>query len=98
MEGQSGLRLRKANHIKTLRTIKTYGISTSKRKTTEKTTEKSSEKVLRFLANNPTASIKEIANNLNLSVDGIRWNIKKLKESNRLRRIGPDKGGRWELI
>mgnify|MGYP002626564406 CR=1 FL=1 len=33
-----------------------------------------------------------------LSTDGVKWNLNKLKESGKIRRIGPDRGGRWEVI
>ena len=35
---------------------------------------------------------------VNLSVKGVEKNLRVLKESNRLRRVGPDKGGHWEVI
>ena len=28
---------------------------------------------------------------------GVRWNIRKLKDANLIRRVGPDKGGHWEV-
>ncbi len=34
----------------------------------------------------------------NLTVKGVEWNLKKLTESKRLRRVGPAKGGHWEVI
>jgi len=33
-----------------------------------------------------------------ITEDGIYWNIKKLKEGGIIRRVGPDKGGYWEII
>jgi len=32
-----------------------------------------------------------------LTRDGLNWNIKKLKELGILSRVGPDKGGHWEI-
>ena len=40
----------------------------------------------------------ELAERLSLSVKAIEKNIKALKAGDRLRRIGPDKGGRWEVV
>jgi len=34
----------------------------------------------------------------NITEDGVYWNTKKLKKNNRIRRIGGDKGGYWEVI
>jgi len=28
----------------------------------------------------------------------VEWNLKKLRDEGRIRRIGPDKGGHWEVI
>jgi ATP-dependent DNA helicase RecG len=64
----------------------------------EETREKSTEKVLRLLRESPTITIQETAKSLGLSDAGVEKVIKKLKRDGRLRRIGPDKGGRWEVI
>ena len=58
----------------------------------------SADKILTYLTSNPSASAPELAIVANLTVKGVEWNLKKLTESNRLRRVGPDKGGRWEVI
>ena len=65
---------------------------------TEKTTQKTTQKILEVLKDNPTATRKELADLLGLTPDGIKWNIEKLKKEGKLRRIGPDKGGKWEVI
>jgi predicted HTH transcriptional regulator len=61
-------------------------------------TEKSSEKILRLIADNPEISSKEIASILNMTQRGVEKTIAKLKAAGQLRRIGPNKGGRWETI
>ena len=33
-----------------------------------------------------------------LTDNAVKWSINKLKKGNKLRRIGPDKGGHWEVI
>ncbi len=33
-----------------------------------------------------------------ITEDGFYWNIKKLKEGGIIRRVGPDKGGHWEIV
>lgn len=65
---------------------------------TEKTTQKTTQKILDVLKADPTATRKELADLLGLTPDGIKWNIEKLKKEGKLRRIGPDKGGKWEVI
>ena len=46
----------------------------------------------------PDVTIRERAEATGLSVDGVNWNIRKLKTSGRLLRLGPDKGGRWQVV
>ena len=65
---------------------------------TEKTTQKTTQKILDVLKSDPTATRKELAELLGLTPDGIKWNIEKLKKAGKLRRIGPDKGGKWDII
>ena len=64
----------------------------------EKTTEKTTEKILIAIQNNPHITNRELAELLGLTEDGIFWNMKKLKTRGILRRVGPDKGGHWEII
>ena len=59
---------------------------------------KSKEKVIEIIVQNPSVTIPEIAASLDMSIPGIEKIIRSLKEQKRLRRIGPDKGGHWEVI
>jgi ATP-dependent DNA helicase RecG len=61
----------------------------------EKSREKSREKILEIIRANPQVTISELAASTGLSVKGIEKNIRLLKLENLLKRIGPDKGGRW---
>ena len=40
----------------------------------------------------------ELAEKCNLTEDGIYWQLKQLKAKGIIRRVGPDKGGHWEVI
>ncbi len=60
--------------------------------------EKTSEKILQLISKNPDTTIAEIANFLNLTTRAVEKQIKKLQENNRLKRIGPAKGGHWEVV
>ena len=84
-----------------LRTIKAKGVRTdvvSGKKSREKGREKSREKILGLLKANPHLTQSELAKKLKLSVKAIEKNIRQLKDAQRLRRIGPDKGGHWEVV
>jgi len=61
------------------------------------TTLKASEKILAVVSENPKISIPEIAELLGLSVGGIKYQVKRLKDKGVMHRIGPDKGGSWEI-
>ena len=89
---------------KILRTLKAKGkayeiaAAETDKKTTKKTTEKTTEKIMSVMKSMPDVTLAELANATGLSVDGVRWNIRKLKDANLIRRIGPDKGGHWEVV
>ena len=68
------------------------------KKTTQKTTQKTSEKILLAIQKKPTILIEELAEMFDITTDGVNWQIRKLKNLKLLRRVGPDKGGYWELL
>ena len=76
--------------------------SDTTQKTTQKTAQKLSrkqEEILLYLKNNPKASRKDLTDNIiDLTEDGVKYNLKRLKEFGLIRRIGPDKGGFWKII
>ena len=63
-----------------------------------KSVEKTVEKVCRLMRENPYITTKQIADSIGLSTRGVEENLKKLKKRGRLRRIGGDNGGHWEVI
>ena len=66
-------------------------------KTTQETVE-TTQKILRMIAANPSVTTRELAIACDLSEDGIKWQLKKLRTTRAIRRVGPDKGGHWEVI
>ena len=42
--------------------------------------------------------IADLAAALQLSVKAVEKNIKQLKDAGLLRRVGPDRGGHWEVV
>ena len=67
-------------------------------KTTGKTPEKTPEAILRLLTDRPAISVAELAARLGKSESAINRAMRQLRESGRLKRIGPDKGGHWQVI
>ena len=68
------------------------------KKTIEKTNKKTDQKIISIMKSMPDVTLAELANATGLSVAGVRWNIRKLKDANLIRRVGPDKGGHWEVL
>lgn len=64
----------------------------------QKSSQKSEQKIIDLISQNPEITIDELMQKLDFSASGIKKIIKKLKESGRLKRVGPDKGGHWEAI
>lgn len=69
------------------------------RKTTLKFTQKTPrERILALLRQDPQASRKRLAEMLgDISEDGVKYHLKRLQEKGRLTRIGPPRGGRWQV-
>lgn len=85
---------------KILRTLKARGqaYEVAAAEADKKTTEKTTEKIMSVMKSMPDVTLAELANATGLSVDGVRWNIRKLKDANLIRRVGPDKGAHWEVV
>ena len=67
-------------------------------KSNEKSNEKSREKILRLMFENSAITTQEISETIGLSLAGVEKAVRALKQEKRLRRIGPDKGGYWDVI
>ena len=80
----------------TFPTTTTTGKTTGK--TTGNTTGKNSEhEILKVLQNNPHLTLKEVGNQVNLTEEGVRYHVKKLKTTGKIKRIGGSKNGRWKV-
>jgi ATP-dependent DNA helicase RecG len=56
------------------------------------------ERILDVIKNNPKITQNELAEIAGLTRRGIEWNLAKLKEKGIIKRIGPAKGGYWEVV
>lgn len=54
--------------------------------------------LLEHLRQQPESSVRVLALALGLSEASVRHHLRRLQAENKLRRIGPDKGGHWEII
>ena len=74
------------------------GEETTVEKTVEKTTQKNALKIMELIKENPYITIKEMMKKTGLTRRGIEWNIAKLKREGKIKRVGPDRGGYWEVV
>lgn len=74
------------------------GKEKNKEKGKEKSKEKSKEKLLSILSASPNATTADLVSATGLSTSGVEKNLRELKASGKLRRIGPDRGGHWEVV
>ena len=69
-----------------------------KTETPQKTPQKTPDAIVDLLRQRPELSFAEIAVILGKSESAIKRAVRTLRESGRLVRIGPDKGGHWQVI
>ena len=64
----------------------------------ETTQETTQEKIIDLIKKNPSITQEQMAKVLNLTRDGISYNIKLLKENGIIERIGSTKKGMWRIL
>ena len=64
----------------------------------QKSSEKSSEKIIEAIKADRTVSARHIAEGLGLTSRAVERQIARLKGIGILKRVGPDKGGHWEVM
>jgi ATP-dependent DNA helicase RecG len=55
------------------------------------------ERLVQLLREQPQLSAPAIAAALGIGKDGVKYHLNQLKQTGKLRRLGPTKGGRWEV-
>ena len=66
--------------------------------TTPKPSSKTTQKILEAITQNPLVSRQELAIIVERTPDAVKQQLEKLKAANQIRRVGPAKGGHWEII
>ena len=67
-------------------------------KTLGKTLGKTPDMILAALIQDSTLSVPELASRMNKSESAVERAIRKLRETGKLKRIGPAKGGHWQVL
>ncbi|MBU4511072.1 winged helix-turn-helix transcriptional regulator [bacterium] len=55
------------------------------------------QKTIALIGKSPEISRKELAEVIGLTEDGIKYHLKKMQKKGIIKRIGPAKGGHWEV-
>ena len=67
-------------------------------KMSQKMSQKTSQKIIDLIKEDPNISTQDMADIIGIDRRNIARNIKKLQEKGIVKRIGPDKGGYWEIV
>ena len=65
--------------------------------TTQKSSQKSSQKILSLITENTQITTQEMANLLGISRRAVAKQLANLQTEGIVKRVGPDKGGHWEI-
>jgi ATP-dependent DNA helicase RecG len=76
---------------------KELGNAESAEKTSQKSTQKSTQKIIGLMQNDPGITIADLALRIGITEWAIKKQIRKMKAQGCIQRIGPDKGGRWQV-
>lgn len=66
--------------------------------TVEKVKLSTADRIVSLIKDNPRHSAKSLADAIGISAKGIEKQLAKLKAQGVIRRVGPDKGGIWEVV
>jgi len=66
--------------------------------TTQETTQETAQEIIRLIIQNPNITRQKMAETLGISGDGVKYHLRKMQEKNVIRRVGPTKGGHWEVV
>jgi ATP-dependent DNA helicase RecG len=64
----------------------------------DKTRVETRVEIIKIMKENPRVTVGDIAKATGLTIKGVEWNIKDLKQKGLIKRIGPNKGGHWEAV
>ena len=61
-------------------------------------TQKTTQKIIEAITKKSDITQKELAAVIGITEDGVKYHIARLRKKSLLKRIGPDKGGYWEIV
>ena len=60
--------------------------------------ESTQKRIIKLLTDNPNITSRQIAENLKMARSGISKHLHLLQESGKIKHVGPNKGGHWEVM
>jgi len=75
-----------------------FPLKTKLKNVPENVPENRLERIRNIMSRDNKISIPKLAKEMKVNEKTIKRDIEKLRKLNRIRRIGPDKGGHWEII
>jgi ATP-dependent DNA helicase RecG len=78
--------------------LKTAGTTENAKETPRKHQENTKGNLLRALQTQPELSVAALAEWVDSTPASVRHHLRVLQTQGRIRRVGPDKGGRWEVL
>ena len=65
---------------------------------TQETSKSTQEMILDEIRKHPFTTREQLAKVIGITPDGIKKQLEKLKKANRIKHVGPTKGGHWAII
>ena len=65
---------------------------------TQETNKSTQEMILEEIRKHPFTTRQQLAKVIGITPDGIKKQLDKMKKANRIKHVGPTKGGHWEII
>lgn len=78
--------------------LRTDTVSGMRRESVGDASEKTSEKIISLIKDDALITIERLAEHCGVTTRSIERNLKKLQQRNIIKRVGPDKGGHWEVM
>ena len=70
----------------------------STQESTQETSKSTQEMILDEIRKHPFTTREQLAKVIGITPDGIKKQLEKLKKANRIKHVGPTKGGHWAII
>ena len=70
----------------------------STQESTQETNKSTQEMILDEIRKHPFTTRQQLAKVIGITPDGIKKQLEKLRKANRIKHVGPTKGGHWEII